>query len=398
MVDRLSLRARMALAWGLGFFILGSILMVIQAAYFRSSLADYPDAAIDVLVTDLGLEAGEADELTVSDPAGNSVSAGQIGPILLELAAGTRADTTRALWLLLPALAVAAGLAGWWLAGRTMRPIVAMTEQVRHVSSERLDARIGHHGPHDELHALAEAFDAMMGRLEHAFDAQQRFAAAASHEMRTPLALIRTELDVALDTPDPTREELDAMADGVRYAIGRSERVIDGLLLLTRTGIVEQTATTDIAELISRALSGADRVVADRGLTVRQRIDRGAFVSCDPVLIERMLRNLVDNAAIHNEPGGWIEIESLARGDEVITRITNPGAELDETTAARLGEPFYRPRAGQGGAPGTGLGLAIAKSIAEAHGGRLDVTARPGGGVTTEVTLPVVAQMRSTAT
>jgi hypothetical protein len=398
MVDRLSLRARMALAWGLGFFILGSILMVLQASYVQNGLADYPGAAIDSFVADLGLEAREVDELTVSDPAGNSVSAGQIGPVLLELAAGTRADITRALWLLLPVLAVAAALAGWWLAGRTMRPIVAMTEQVRHVSSERLDARIGHNGPNDELHALAEAFDAMMGRLEHAFDAQQRFAAAASHEMRTPLALIRTELDVALDTPDPSREELDAMADGVRYAIGRSERVIDGLLLLTRTGIVEQTATTAIAELISRALAGADRVITDRNITVHQGIDRGVFVSCDPVLIERMLRNLVDNAAIHNEPDGWIDIESRAQGDEVIIRITNPGAVLDETSVARLGEPFFRPRTGPGGAPGTGMGLAIAKSIAEAHGGRLDVAGRPGGGVITEVALPAVAQMRSTAT
>ena len=388
MAGRLTLRARMAWAWGLGFFILSSILMLILATYFRSSLVEYPGAAMDVIVTDLGLEAREVDELTVSDPAGNSVSAAQIGPILLEFAASTRADIARALWLLLPALAIAGALAGWWLAGRAMRPIVAMTEQVRHVSSERLDARIGHDGPDDELHALAEAFDAMMRRLEHAFDAQQHFAAAASHEMRTPLALIRTELDVALDTPDPTRDELDAMADGVRYAIGRSEQVIDGLLLLTRSGIVEQTATTDIAELIGHALAGADSAIADRGLTVRHDIDRGNLVPCDPVLIERMLGNLIDNAALHNEPGGWIEIESHAHGDEVITRIINTGAVLDKTTVERLGEPFYRARPGQGDAPGTGLGLAIAKSIAEAHGGRLDVGGRPGGGVIATVALP----------
>jgi signal transduction histidine kinase len=395
MAGRLTLRARMALAWGLGFFILGSILMLILAAYFRSSLVEYPGAAMDVIVTDLGLEAREVDELTVSDPAGNSVSAAQIGPILLEFAASTRADIARALWLLLPALAIAGALAGWWLAGRAMRPIVAMTEQVRHVSSERLDARIGHDGPDDELHALAEAFDAMMRRLEHAFDAQQHFAAAASHEMRTPLALIRTELDVTLDTPDPTREELDAMADGVRYAIGRSEQVIDGLLLLTRSGIVEQTATTDIDELIGHALAGADSVIADRGLTVRRDIDRGNLVACDPVLIERMLGNLIDNAALHNEPGGWIEIESHAHGDEVITRILNTGAVLDKTTAERLGEPFYRARPGHADVPGTGLGLAIAKAIAEAHGGRLDVGGRPGGGVIATVELPAATRVGS---
>lgn len=395
MAGPLTLRARMALAWGLGFFILSSILMLILATYFRSSLVEYPGAAMDVIVTDLGLEAREVDDLTVSDPEGNSVSAAQIGPILLEFAASTRADIARALWLLLPALAIAGALAGWWLAGRAMRPIAAMTEQVRHVSSERLDARIGHDGPDDELHALAEAFDAMMRRLEHAFDAQQHFAAAASHELRTPLALIRTELDVTLDTPDPTREELDAMADGMRYAIDRSEHVIDGLLLLTRSGIVEQAATTDIAELIGHALAGADSAIADRGLTVRRDIDRGNLIACDPVLIERMLGNLIDNAALHNEPGGWIEIESHAHGDEVITRIINTGAVLDKATVERLGEPFYRARPGQCDAPGTGLGLAIAKAIAEAHGGRLDVGGRPGGGVIATVELPAATRVGS---
>jgi signal transduction histidine kinase len=216
--------------------------------------------------------------------------------------------------------------------------------------------------------------------------------------LRTPLALIRTELDVTLDTPDPTREELDAMADGVRYAIGRSEQVIDGLLLLTRSGIVEQAEMTDIAELIGHALAGADSVIAERRLTVRCDIDRGNLVPCDPVLIERMLGNLIDNAALHNEPGGWIEIESHAHGDEVITRIINTGAVLDKTTVERLGEPFYRARPGQGDAPGTGLGLAIAKSIAEAHGGRLDVGGRPGGGVIATVALPAAAHVPSRPT
>lgn len=398
MVDRLSLRARMALAWGLGFFILGSILVVTLAVYFQGSLAEYPSVAIGLIVTDLGLEVGQVDELTVTDPAGNSVGAAQIGSILREVVAGTRSDLVTALWLILPALAIVAALAGWWLAGRAMRPIVAMTEQVRRVSSQRLDARIGRDGPHDELHDLADAFDGMMDRLEHAFVAQRLFAAAASHELRTPLTLIRAELDVALDTPDTSREELDAMAEGIRYAVGRSEQVIDGLLQLGRTGIVEHTTTTDVAELIDRALDEAAHLLAERGITVRQAIERGAAVRCDPVLMERMLRNLIDNAAVHNEPGGWIEIESSAHGSEIITRITNSGPMLDETTLKRLGEPFYRGRAGKGDVPGTGLGLAIARSIADAHGGRLDIGGRPGGGVIVAVVLPAIEHDRSMAT
>jgi signal transduction histidine kinase len=398
MADRLSLRARMALAWGLGFFVLGSVLVIILAFSFQGSLADYPSVAIGMIVTDLGLEVGQVDELTVTDPAGNSVSAAQIGSVLREAMAGTRNDLATALGLILPVLAVVAALAGWWLAGRTMRPIVAMTAQVRQVSSQRLGARIGRDGPTDELQDLADAFDGMMDRLEHAFVAQRHFAAAASHELRTPLTLIRTELDVALDTPDVSREELDAMAEGIRYAVGRSEQVIDGLLQLARTGIVERTTSTDLAELIDRAMHEAAGLTAQRGITVRPAIERGAAVRCDPALMERMLRNLIDNAALHNEPGGWIEIESHAHGDEVITRITNTGPVLDETTVARLGEPFYRGRAGQGDVPGTGLGLAIARSIAEAHGGRLQIDGRPGGGVIAMVSLPAIEDERSKAT
>jgi signal transduction histidine kinase len=398
MVDRLSLRARMALAWGLGFFILGSVLVVILAFYFQGSLAEYPSVAISLIVTNLGLEVGQVDELTVTDPAGNSVDAAQIGSILRAVVAGTRSDLVTALWLVLPALAIVAALAGWWLAGRTMRPIVSMTEQVRRVSSQRLDARIGRDGPHDELHDLADAFDGMMDRLEHAFVAQRLFAAAASHELRTPLTLIRAELDVALDTPDASREELDAMAEGIRYAVGRSEQVIDGLLLLARTGIVERTTSSDLAELIDRALDEAAGLLAERGITVRQAVERGTDVQCDPVLLERMVRNLIDNGAIHNEPNGWIEIETSRAGDEVVLRITNSGTPLDETQIARLGEPFYRATTGQRVAPGTGLGLAIATSIAEAHDGRLDIAGRPGGGVIATVVLPAIERDRSMPT
>ena len=236
----------------------------------------------------------------------------------------------------------------------------------------------------------------MMDRLERAFTAQQHFA-AASHELRTPLTLISTELDVGLDTPDPSREELDAMAESIHYAVGRSAQIIDGLLLLARSGIIEPTATTDLAELIDGALDASLGTSEEHGLTVRASVTGGAAVRCDPVLMERMLRNLIDNA-LHNEPGGWMEIDSSARGNEVIARITNTGPMLDETTMARLGEPFYRAGAGQGDVPGTGLGLAIARSIAEAHGGRLDIAGRPGGGVIVEVVLPTIEHDRSLGT
>jgi hypothetical protein len=126
---------------------------------------------------------------------------------------------------------------------------------------------------------------------------------------------------------------------------------VAGLLQLARSGIVEPTATTDMAELVSDALYEAFSITEERDVTMRETVTDGAAIRCDPALIERMLRNLIDNAALHNEPGGWIEIDSQAHGDQVITRITSTGRVLDEETVARLGEPFYRARAGERDVP-----------------------------------------------
>ena len=255
------------------------------------------------------------------------------------------------------------------------------------MSSESLDARVDYVGPDDELSDLAHEFDTMMERLEHAFAAQKQFSAAASHELRTPLTVIRTELDVALDTPNPSREELDDMAEGVRSAIARSEKVIDGLLTLARSGIVDLTAEADLADVVSQALDDAQEAIAARGITVRKTVASGTEVWCDPVLIERMIRNLVDNAVRYNDEGGSLEIDVIWSSGDVITRIANTGPELDEATVARLGEPFYRASF-SGQVPGTGLGVAIARSIAEAHGGGLEIEPRAGSGVVATVTLP----------
>ena len=388
MRSRLPLRVRMALIWGVGFFVLGAIMLATVGFLIRQTIDDTPAAVTESIVTELGLNVEEIDELTVADPSGTAVSASEINPLLQDQVASVRTRIITILVLVLPFLAVLAGAAGWWLAGRATRPLVAVTETARHVSSERLDARIRHEGQPDELHELSEAFDVMMDRLEHAFTAQRQFAAAASHELRTPLTVIRAELDVALDTANPSREELDEMADGIRSAVARSEKVIDGLLMLARSGIVDTTTAIDLSQVFDRALDEAAVGIADRDITLRSNISRGAFIRTDPVLIERLARNLIENAVIHNETGGWIEVDLQQSPDSVTAKITNTGHELDNATVQRLGEPFYRAPTNRATTPGTGLGVAIVRSIAESHGGQFDLRARPDGGIVATVELP----------
>lgn len=384
---RRSLRTRTALVSGLGFFVISAVLLIAVGQLVQQRVADTPEQTTELLVTELGLEADDVTELTVTDPSGNSVTADQIRMLLQRVVETTRTDIARIFLLVLPVLAAAAAAVGWWLAGRATRPVLAVTSHARQVSSESLDARVDYVGPDDELSDLAHEFDTMMERLEHAFAAQKQFSAAASHELRTPLTVIRTELDVALDTPNPSREELDDMAEGVRSAIARSEKVIDGLLTLARSGIVDLTAEADLADVVSQALDDAQEAIAARGITVRKTVASGTEVWCDPVLIERMICNLVDNAVRYNDEGGSLEIDVIWSSGDVITRIANTGPELDEATVARLGEPFYRASF-SGRVPGTGLGVAIARSIAEAHGGGLEIEPRAGSGVVATVTLP----------
>lgn len=382
------------MAGAVGFFLFAGLLMFTIGLLVQQRIGSGPDDFAERIVSELGLEADGIDDLTITDPNGTTIDFGETAPLLQEVADATRRDVARIFWFVLPALAIVAGAVAWWLAGRATRPIIRMTELAEQVSAERLDARIHYDGPEGELRALADEFDVMMERLEHAFTAQRQFAAAASHELRTPLTVIRTELDVALDTPNPSREELDSMAEGIRTAIGRSEQVIDGLLVLARSGVIELTATRDLGAVADRAIEDLGPMIAARRITMGRAVDDEGVVRCDPVLVDRMVDNLVDNAVRHNLDDGWVEVGVARSGDEVALAVANSGPALDDAVVARLGEPFYRGRSGERRIPGSGLGVAIARSIAEAHGGSLGLSAREAGGLVVTVRMPAAEARR----
>ena len=375
----------MALAWGLGFFLLGGLLLGLAGLQARAEISAATSSVTDSLLTDLGLDAETPSDLVVSDPSGTTVSAGEIADVVATSAAASRAQVSRQVLLTLPALAVVAAAAGWWLASRVIRPIAAMRDYARNVSSDSLDTRIDLHEPYDELKQLADEFDSMMERLEHAFIAQQQFAASASHELRTPLTVIRTELDVALDVPDPTPDDLADMGAAIRDALDRSERTIDSLLALARSGVAETSSRVDLAQVIAKCLDDTAQERAERGITVHRIGEPTATVRGDPALLDRMIGNLVQNATLHNIDGGDITIDLTSSTGGVSLTITNSGPVL--TTAGRLGEPFYRGD-NSTGRPGSGLGLVVANSIARAHRGQILLSPNAGGGLAVQVHLP----------
>lgn len=279
---------------------------------------------------------------------------------------------------------------GWAVAGRALAPLTKITRTARRVSDERLDERIALEGPRDELRELAETVDEMLDRLAESFEAQRRFVANASHELRSPLTVIRSEAEVALANPERDPDELREMAEIVVEATRRTEALLDGLMVLARSqrGLLRQ----EPLELAAVARAGVEGLLAEaRDCSVRLRLDLSrAPVSGDGRLLERVVANLVENGLRYNVPGGFVEVSTQRAPGEALLRVVNSGPRVEARAASRLLEPFQRLERGADGR-GAGLGLSIVRSVSDAHGGRLRITPRAEGGLVVEVSLPAQA-------
>jgi signal transduction histidine kinase len=276
-----------------------------------------------------------------------------------------------------------AAVLGWIFSGRALRPVHQITTAARAASEHNLSARVAPTGPRDELRELAETFDEMLGRLQAAFEGQQRFIANASHELRTPLAVMRATVDVVLGNPDSTPGDLRAMAADIRAAVDHAEHLIGALLLLARN---ERGLT--VREQVDLATAAEDVLdtVGLGGRRVHATLEP-AVISGDPVLAERLIANLVDNAARYNHSGGdiWISTRTMA-GSSQLT-VANTGPVISQADAGRIFQPFQR-LSDRTSHDGFGLGLAIVASIAAIHGGTATACPRDDGGLTVTVTIP----------
>ncbi|MEU9082695.1 HAMP domain-containing sensor histidine kinase [Streptomyces sp. NPDC048357] len=287
-------------------------------------------------------------------------------------------------------LSIIAFAFGYAMAGRVLSPLGKITRTARRVVGTDLTRRIELDGPDDELKELADTFDEMLDRLERAFTAQQRFVANASHELRTPLAINRTLLEVHLSDPGAP-VELQQLGKTLLATNERSEQLVEGLLLLARSEnqIVERKPV-DLAEVASRAVDQVRGEAEAKGVEFRG--ERAlAVVQGNGVLLERIALNLVQNAVRYNVPeDGWVEVTTEAQHGQAVLLVSNTGPVVPAYEVDNLFEPFRRLRTERTGSDkGVGLGLSIARSVARAHGGRIQATPREGGGLVMRVTLPL---------
>jgi signal transduction histidine kinase len=229
---------------------------------------------------------------------------------------------------------------GWVVAGRLLRPVHELTSLARRLSESTLHERIRLQRPPDELKELGDTFDAMLERLDRSFAGQRQFVANASHELRTPLTIIRTELDVALADPDLPREELEATATAMRDALARSEEVIDGLLVLARSDALTETEAVDLAELVRQSLERYAAEADAAGLGAELALEP-SVVEGDRRLLGRMVDNLVENAILHNEQGGWLRVKTAETAEGPTLRAA--AAPAARGWGCRSYWPWLRP-------------------------------------------------------
>jgi signal transduction histidine kinase len=283
---------------------------------------------------------------------------------------------------------------GWLMAGRVLRPLRAMTATTRQISEENLHERLALRGPDDELKDLGDTINGLLGRLETAFEAQRRFVANASHELRTPLAMMRTSVDVALGKPQPT-PEVRVLAAKLDEGLEQADRLLEGLLLLARAqrGALGELTEVSLEALVFAALTAEQQEISRLRLTVLDGTVAGEVLG-NETLLARLVANVVSNAVRHNVPDGMVVLANGRRDGMAYLVVDSGGAILDEKTVQDLAQPFHRlgPERVRNNS-GAGLGLSIVRAIATAHGGALELHARPEGGLRVMVMLPAAVRV-----
>ena len=366
---RLTVRTRLTALYGLMVFAGGLVLMLAVYLLLGNDLVDQLSTAVrsktTIVLPDHWVPARPMDTVAAIPGQIAEVSSETVLTKLL-IVAGVS----------LPVLAVIATGVGWWVSGRVLRPLHRISATARRLSSDNLHERIALSGPPDELTELAGTFDDMLARLEAAFESQRRFIANASHELRTPLAIQRAAVQIGLVDADPD------VVDKLLTANRRSERLLDGLLLLARSDRgLEHREPVALHTVVASDLAERAESITARRLTVTEQL-APCEVLGDPVLIRQLVGNLVGNAVRHNVDGGELRVRTdPVRG----LVVSNSGPHVDADQIDELFEPFRRGAGRTAGDEGAGLGLSIVQSIARAHGGVVRARARRGGGLTVQV-------------
>jgi signal transduction histidine kinase len=283
-------------------------------------------------------------------------------------------------------------LGGWWLVRRALAPVAKLTQAVEQVHERNLSDPLPRSGNGDEVDRLTEVFNRMTARLDGSFQRVRDFTLHASHELKTPLTILRAELETALQDRQATAAQQERFASQLDE-IERLAKIVDGLTLLARAdaGLVElKTEPVRLDELVRECLADTRILAQPHAVEVRLDACEEATVNGDRHRLRQLLLNLADNAVKYNQPGGAVTFSLQREGPEARLQISNPGRGVAPELQARLFERFFRGDPSHNNAvEGCGLGLSIAQWIVTAHRGEIRFASQPGQLTTLTVRLPV---------
>jgi len=286
-----------------------------------------------------------------------------------------------------------AALPGYYLARRTLAPISLMTKQAARIGAANLDERIPVANPRDELGELATVFNDLLNRLQGAFQRQREFMASAAHELRTPVAVVRAEAELALARKERATGEYRDALNVVEHESLRMTRIVDDLLTLSRAESGQyplHPLPLDLRNVIQQTVRTLRLPVEQAEATIDLDFPTALPFTGDAVLLQRVFSNLIENALRHTAPGTRVEISAKRVADSYHIQVRDHGRGIPESAVSRIFEPFYRADQARaaGEQSGAGLGLPIARWSARAHGGDVSLVSTGSAGTTFEVTLP----------
>lgn len=292
---------------------------------------------------------------------------------------------------LLPITLLLSGGGGWLLAGRALRPIDSMTRSANRISAEHLSQRLGVSGSDDELDRLAKTINAMLDRIDGAVQEMRRFSADASHELQTPLTILKGEIEVAL-LKQRSPAEYEQVLHSSLEEIDRINKLVEGLLLLARADVGAlklDLQPVDMAQLCRQLCSHLQPLARQHKIELSHGVLDSVVIDGDELQLQRMLTNLIDNGIKYTPYGGQVSV-SVEKGEDVaVIRVKDSGPGFSADEAEKIFDRFHRTsQARQQNNKGSGLGLSIARSIALAHQGEIKVESIPGSGSAFVVSIP----------
>lgn len=299
-------------------------------------------------------------------------------------------------WVLLflsPLLLILASAGGYWISRRALKPVDEITSAARDINSRNLSSRLRVPQSGDELQRLSETLNGMLGRLEEAFSRITRFTADASHELRTPVALVRTTAEISLRRSRSEAEYREALSQ-ILSESERTSALVEKLMQLARADAgfeFLERVRVDLAGCLAEVCRAGRTLAEEKGIIFQEELPKAEiFIAGDPHALHRVFLILIDNAIKYTSTGGRVAVSLTADAQSAIVQIQDTGIGMGAEDLPHIFERFYRAdKARSREQGGAGLGLSIARWITEAHGGSIQVQSTPGSGSVFKVRLPL---------